>query len=396
MVTGLYFELNAICIFILIISIWRIVKKEFSRKTHKLLILTLSMYVMVTICDSLWALLDGNIIPSSRSINYAVNIAYFIFTSLSVYFWFLYCTSIQKSALYKRKFLIFIMSVPALFLIICSLFTPVTGWIFSIDSTGAYQRGSLYIIQVIVTLCYMFTASLISWISVFNKKQVLYRSIYVTCGFFFIFAMVSVILQLKFPGYPVNSIGFTLPVLILVLKISDFEIDVDDLTLLYNRNWLYKNYKKIETLFNSSTITLTNPSYLIFMDIDHLDDLNRTYGRETGNQVLLQITDILNEVSSEFESRSSIVPIRYGGDEFMLICSLESAKDIASLINLIKVKVRKLSDTKINGFVFSLSFGYTEINFENSNIIDDIAAADLDMYREKKNKRYKNNKQFTF
>lgn len=387
--TGLYFELNAICILILIISIWRIVKKPFSRKTHKYLILTLIMYVFVTICDSLWVLIESDIFSVSRSMNYAVNIAYFAFTALSIYFWVLYCTNFQRSLFAQRKLLWFFISIPALFLLVCALFTPITGWIFTIDSQNTYQRGSLYVIQVVITLSYMLFASLVSLMNVIKKRNIIFRPIYITCTFFFLFSLGSVLLQLMFPGYPINSIGFTLPVLILILKISDYEIDVDDLTLLYNRNWLYKNISNIENLFNSSTHTISNSTYLILMDIDHLDDLNRTHGKETGNIVLLQLTDILNTLSSEFESRSSIIPIRYGADEFILICSLESQKDIASLINLIKVKIRKLSDAKINGFVFSVSFGYTEMDFKNSNIFDAITNADLAMYKEKKSKRNK-------
>ena len=60
---------------------------------------------------------------------------------------------------------------------------------------------------------------------------------------------------------------------------------------------------------------------IIFMDLDHFKDINDIYGHDCGNLVLHEIGKLLSNNSNNINMlRKSDVAIRYGGEEFIVIC----------------------------------------------------------------------------
>lgn len=96
-------------------------------------------------------------------------------------------------------------------------------------------------------------------------------------------------------------------------------IGKDVQTDLYNRRY----YSQLEkNLFLDSSI--------LMIDIDNFKRINDTYGHHFGDKMLLMVASILSK-----NSRNSDIPIRYGGEEFVLIlngCSLENAYNVAEKI----------------------------------------------------------------
>ena len=71
-------------------------------------------------------------------------------------------------------------------------------------------------------------------------------------------------------------------------------------------------------------------SSVLMLDIDNFKNINDTYGHHFGDKMLLMVASILSK-----NSRNSDIPIRYGGEEFVLIlngCSLENAYNVAEKI----------------------------------------------------------------
>jgi diguanylate cyclase len=54
--------------------------------------------------------------------------------------------------------------------------------------------------------------------------------------------------------------------------------------------------------------------FVLIMDIDHFKQVNDTYGHEVGDQVLIQLAELLRE-NIRFED----MPFRYGGEEFVVL-----------------------------------------------------------------------------
>jgi diguanylate cyclase (GGDEF)-like protein/PAS domain S-box-containing protein len=61
---------------------------------------------------------------------------------------------------------------------------------------------------------------------------------------------------------------------------------------------------------------------LLFLDVDGFKQINDTYGHRVGDSVLAQLAERLTRVSRRFDTVA-----RYGGDEFVMVCSALHASD---------------------------------------------------------------------
>ena len=83
----------------------------------------------------------------------------------------------------------------------------------------------------------------------------------------------------------------------------------DPLTQLRNRRYM-------EQYFADSHADQTpEPVFIMMIDLDHFKAVNDTHGHDTGDQVLREMAAILQNISREND-----LVVRYGGEEFMLVC----------------------------------------------------------------------------
>lgn len=84
----------------------------------------------------------------------------------------------------------------------------------------------------------------------------------------------------------------------------------DELTGLHNRRFVL-NYFQHKIVWDSLG---DNHVSLLMMDVDFFKQVNDTYGHDTGDRALVHVADLLKELSGKLG-----LPIRYGGDEFMIL-----------------------------------------------------------------------------
>jgi len=114
----------------------------------------------------------------------------------------------------------------------------------------------------------------------------------------------------------------------------------DELTGLYNRRFLY-NYFQQNIPWNALE---DNPLSLLMMDVDYFKRINDSYGHDVGDQALIWVANLLREASGD-----KYLPIRYAGDEFMILMPLSRKKTAVSLaekvISLSHAKLMRLDDS---------------------------------------------------
>lgn len=124
----------------------------------------------------------------------------------------------------------------------------------------------------------------------------------------------------------------------------------DDLTGIFNKRF-FNNLKK----FLSDKIVFT------IFDIDDFKSINDIYGHQAGDFVIKKVSEIL----TEFSSRGDF-PIRYGGDEFILISSLKTKEDFIKVLENFKERIEKNPIIFNNNMIrITLSFGVAEGDVEN-------------------------------
>lgn len=155
------------------------------------------------------------------------------------------------------------------------------------------------------------------------------------------------------------------------------EINTDGLTRIYNRNALYNNIKEI-----NSCIVDGKDSYLLFLDVDKFKSINDEYGHFEGDKALINIANVL----SDFAKENNGITFRNGGDEFILVVSIDY--DIKELINNIN---NLLKNKFSNVYLLEVTVGIAKLDSDIKTIDVDtlnklIINADLDLIKKKKEK----------
>lgn len=94
--------------------------------------------------------------------------------------------------------------------------------------------------------------------------------------------------------------------------------------------------------------------WLLLMDLNDFKGINDTLGHQAGDDLLQQIGTVLMDVSQEED-----IPVRYGGDEFMIICPDSMDGEIVEKVQRIKKAISDLGDKR--GCPLSVSIGSTRI-----------------------------------
>ncbi len=125
--------------------------------------------------------------------------------------------------------------------------------------------------------------------------------------------------------------------------------------------------------------TADSPSYYVMLDIDHFKKVNDTYGHLYGDEVLLQLAQLMED-----SFRDNDLLFRYGGEEFAVVLMNITDTEAHSVLERFRENVAQYSFPKINHV--TISIGYTAFNTDLT-IDETIARADSALYYCKKNGR---------
>ena len=386
MVAGLYIEINVVCILILGIFIYKLENDAYKKKNQHILTVSMIMAILFFGADALWAAIDGGFLKADISFNYIVNVVYFTLSGLASYFWFVYVANVQGSILSRNKTILGLFSIPCLVLIILTVNSPVTGWIFYLDEMNKYHRGELYICQVIIVYGYIVLSAAISIISAFKKENYTQKPLYLSFGIFPIFPILAIALQVYLPGYPLTAIGLTVPLLIVFLKLGDSQSLGDELTLLHNKTWFFNMHETLREMHSENPNTSNSSYYLILLDIDHLDAINHQYGIQEGNHALQLVAYVLSDQIRKDIGCGMLYPVRYGGDEFLIVAEALRSNSIALLMDSIYKDIKIYKEKEIIPYNLSVTMSYVPYDWENPYAQDFVEAADEELFKIKKSK----------
>ena len=106
---------------------------------------------------------------------------------------------------------------------------------------------------------------------------------------------------------------------------------IDSLTGLYNHRFFHDSFKNIFELDSKEKQLVS----LIFIDIDYFKEYNDLYGHLKGDAVLRNIGSALKDIVSQDEG----IICRYGGDEFAIILTKNSNKQVVAIAENIRIKL---------------------------------------------------------
>jgi diguanylate cyclase (GGDEF)-like protein len=120
---------------------------------------------------------------------------------------------------------------------------------------------------------------------------------------------------------------------------------------------------------------LATPLSLLVLDVDHFKQVNDTYGHQTGDAVLREVSEALVANTKNYD-----VAARYGGDEFVVLlpgCSREDAMRVAE-------RVRNGIARAVGEAPVTISAGVASVPDNASDAERLMAAADAALYDAKR------------
>lgn len=155
---------------------------------------------------------------------------------------------------------------------------------------------------------------------------------------------------------------------------------VDELTKVYNIRYLHvalENEIKRAERFGSFLS-------ILFLDLDFFKNVNDTYGHLTGSKLLIEIAREIKRCV-----RSIDIVIRYGGDEFVIICTETDPELALKVAERIRKKIENTEFLKDEGknIKITASIGIATYPVHATTKTDLLELADKAMYKGKESSR---------
>lgn len=323
--------------------------------------------------DMIWVLLDGVDGALGIAANWISNAVSFSLFAIVCPIWFIYSETVQGSRLLASRYRVVLVASPTVLVVVLAFTSYWTHALFYIDSQGVYSRGPAYMIQPIVSYCYVIHTSLHAFVQSRRVESLQTKTIYRTLAFFAIPALVGGTFQVVY-SLPGLCVGIMISILLLYIVFQEQLISTDPLTGPNNRN-RFETY--ILSLF--SNVDQAKDVYLLVMDADGFKQINDRYGHVEGDHALQVISAALKEVCSA--SGSFIA--RYGGDEFVVLQKAIAEQDILHLCAAINDELARAEVP----YLLRMSIGYARVGDGVDTWQDLLRAADAELYRVKREKK---------
>jgi diguanylate cyclase (GGDEF)-like protein len=189
----------------------------------------------------------------------------------------------------------------------------------------------------------------------------------------------GIILSLIIPTIATPILSYKIISLTNKLKQADkklsYHIQYDKLTKIYNQRHTLElaNYE-----FAISKRT-KSPISALFVEYDYFKEVNKNYGQEIGDIVLIELTRSINNTI-----RTTDIFGRYKGAKFLLICPMLDLKTAQNLAKKIKSESEQILHINDDDIKMSVSIGCAQIqDFGESTLQTLLDKADADLLKEK-------------
>ncbi|HHJ34193.1 MAG TPA: GGDEF domain-containing protein [Gammaproteobacteria bacterium] len=154
---------------------------------------------------------------------------------------------------------------------------------------------------------------------------------------------------------------------------------IDMLTSLNNR----RAFNEVSFPLWHTAIRHEHETCIILLDLDEFKVINDTYGHATGDEVLKEISGVLNTMTREGD-----VLARWGGEEFIIMLPQTSLYHATQIAERIRVTISDLHiKTKLHELKITVSLGVAQKHSDIHELDDLIKLADKGLYQAKQSGR---------
>ena len=241
------------------------------------------------------------------------------------------------------------VSIPAVCIVALTVLN-----IWGIDIFYTVSQENVYTRTPYTYLVYLFTYIYlaIGAIMVFVYRKKLGKYLFMPMMVFLSPVLIGSLLQMFFYGIALIWVSVAFGLVSLYINLQNEIFLLDSLTKLYNREYLirYLNYVSQKPTSNTKIAG-------IMIDINLFKSINDNFGHSEGDIALQLVAKCLMDVAQENQ-----FVVRYGGDEFIMICNVRSQHEIEQVMEKIHQRVEEENQKNERPYRLSLSMGGAILN----------------------------------
>ena len=389
---SIYFiQLNALCILLLVIVLFRLRNKRETLSARRRVFLRLT-WAAITLCvsDIISGLSNLQTFPGAQFMNEFGNIVYYLGITWIGYIWMVFVNMRLNGLEYNHKRMMIWSSIPLLAISAVIVLNPFTHFMFSIDeAANAYSRGPGIYLHWAVSWGYLIAAEINVLLHIKKQPGKTARRKLVPLLWFIVAPIVAAVAQMIVPSLITDvqctsmQCGITFSIVVMTFEILQEKISMDTLTGLSNRSAL-ENYISDKLMMNKDDLRV------MMCDVDHFKSINDVLGHLMGDLALKSVGDVLKNACNNRDF--NVFLCRYGGDEFVIASTEASEEQMNALIGDINAGLEKFNTGSHNVFTLEISIGQAAghcSSYEDAEGL--IKIADDSMYEQKKSKNAQRN-----
>lgn len=309
-------------------------------------------------------------------INRIMAVCYSAVLPLIGMFYVLYCECRMSDAreVLKSKKTIFL--IPVILNGIVSLMSVFSGTYFDVVDSK-YVRGPLYSIPFVVLFAYLIYASVMTFITSKRQVNLTKKPEFLYLASFSILPILCGVFQMIFYGAEVMAISMVVSSLIVYNEIQNKLISIDPLTITNNKWQLNRYLERVGKALSPQMML-----FVMFIDIDNYRSIVRSYGREAGNEAVVEAATRLKKIvagSHDFLGR-------IGTDRFVIVAQrpTEPAAEITRTTYAKKFEELGKQDFKAYDLNISIGLAGAETVSNMDEVDALIGEAEKDMMKVRK------------
>ena len=234
------------------------------------------------------------------------------------------------------------------------------GYLFTIDENNVFHRQPgaylIFAFPIVMIVC--------SLLELHRYKKVHNTDIFFPIGVFLAPFFTGFILQVLIYGVSLGWVATAVGITALHMAMQNELAYRDALTGLYNRQYL-------DFMLND-----WHGHSGIMIDMDFFKSINDRFGHSQGDLALKDLAGLLRDVSPD-----NSIPIRFAGDEFILLLHTRVEKEITEIEARLRAAAEEFNKTSERPYQISLSMGHAVYSQESSD--EFLEAIDHAMYLNK-------------
>ena len=221
--TGLYSLVAGLCLLLTFVLYLRMVGSVTRSEKRDIYVGIMTIGMIYLGLDVLWGVIYDSLLPIPLLMQEIIYAAYYAASAILSYRWFAYVEYMQDSVLYHNKKIRLLTKLPMHFVVVVSGLSLWTHSFFYIDAQGAYCRGPLYVLQLVLTYGYIIFAAGKLMIQLASTKDFETQNTYMITLSYFVFPVVFGVLQVAYHDKPFLCMGIAMATLQTYLFYVTFE-----------------------------------------------------------------------------------------------------------------------------------------------------------------------------